>query len=350
MEGDAARAFSIAALLIATARCSSGDPVCPPEGCKEPPKNAWSPTDPSITFRGVTSVAPASATSLQVTWGPAFEPSTPRDRFRYRIDLSGSRGRRSATTAAGVLHQVIDGLEPNATYEVRVRALSSADREDENDVHLSGTTVIDTIPPAFTGAARALLLGGRAHRVSWPPAKDDLTAAPGVSYLVFASKLPGGYDYTKPTATVGPGRLFAEIQGDDDPLYFVVRAKDAAGNVDTNTTEVTTQSGSSFVSDVQPIFTASCAVPGCHVPGNPQAGMILAEGFAYGSIVNVQSTEDPRFFRVKPGSADESYLMQKLRGVALRGTQMPAPGTGNVLTPAEKEVIRRWIDEGATPQ
>jgi hypothetical protein len=34
-------------------------------------------------------------------------------------------------------------------------------------------------------------------------------------------------------------------------------------------------------------------------------------------------------------------------GVAARGTQMPAPATGNVLTDAQKSIIRAWIEQGA---
>lgn len=98
----------------------------------------------------------------------------------------------------------------------------------------------------------------------------------------------------------------------------------------------------SFASQVQPIFTESCAVPGCHVTGGI-APMSLQVGKAYGDIVNVPSIEQLPYIRVKPYDADSSYLYLKITGRA--GTRMPlnkAPlDSSNIAT------IRTWINQGA---
>lgn len=98
----------------------------------------------------------------------------------------------------------------------------------------------------------------------------------------------------------------------------------------------------SFSSQVQPIFTESCAVPGCHVTGGI-APMSLQQGKAYADIVNVPSIEQPPYVRVKPYDADSSYLYLKITGRA--GTRMPLQRAP--LDSADIATIRRWINQGA---
>ncbi len=101
--------------------------------------------------------------------------------------------------------------------------------------------------------------------------------------------------------------------------------------------------------DVQPIFTANCALSGCHAAPNPAEGQNLSAGQAFGNTVNVPSQQVARLFRVEPGNADSSYLVIKIEGEAGQvggmATQMPlgmAP-----LSRAQIDTIRSWIDAGA---
>jgi hypothetical protein len=130
-------------------------------------------------------------------------------------------------------------------------------------------------------------------------------------------------------------------------LYWVVRARDLAGNEDTNTVELSATTGVSFAENVQPIFTQHCAVVGCHVPGNPPEGQVLAAGFAYANIVNVPSEEVPSDNRVTPGNLTTSYLYLKITAQESVGTNMPPPSTNDFLSAAEKATIMNWIVEGA---
>ncbi len=98
----------------------------------------------------------------------------------------------------------------------------------------------------------------------------------------------------------------------------------------------------SFSSQVQPIFTNSCAIPGCHVTGGI-APMSLQAGFAYKDIVNAPSIEQPPYLIVKPYDADSSYLYLKITGQA--GTRMPL--NHNPLDSAQIATIRTWINQGA---
>ena len=103
----------------------------------------------------------------------------------------------------------------------------------------------------------------------------------------------------------------------------------------------------SFSGAVQPIFTASCALSGCHLGATAKEGMNLASGSAYSNIVNVLAKEcsDGRL-RVKPGDPANSYVIQKLTNVNLCfGGQMPK--TGGALPTSEETTIANWICEGA---
>ena len=110
----------------------------------------------------------------------------------------------------------------------------------------------------------------------------------------------------------------------------------------------------SFSMDIQPIFNRSCALGGCHVGPVPAQGQDLTAGVAYAQSVNVASTEQPRFKRVKPGDPSNSYLVRKIQGGPnISGVLMPngCPGVpqngAQCLTPDESAAIVQWITECA---
>jgi hypothetical protein len=107
----------------------------------------------------------------------------------------------------------------------------------------------------------------------------------------------------------------------------------------------------SFSEDIQPIFTASCALTNCHVGAGPLGapGLTLSAGQALAATVNVSSSQVPRLFRIEPGNADSSYLIIKLEGeqglVGGVGAQMPI--NADPLDQMTIDLIRSWIDAGA---
>jgi hypothetical protein len=101
----------------------------------------------------------------------------------------------------------------------------------------------------------------------------------------------------------------------------------------------------SFKDDVVPLLTTRCVV--CHVEGADQAHLSLYPD-AWVQLVGVASTESP-LKRVEPGAPAKSYLYLKLLG-----TQAEAGGSGarmpfqqDPLAPADIEVVRKWIEQGA---
>ncbi|MBP7147483.1 MAG: hypothetical protein KBD01_08055 [Acidobacteria bacterium] len=106
--------------------------------------------------------------------------------------------------------------------------------------------------------------------------------------------------------------------------------------------------------DVQPIFTANCALAGCHDPlgAAGSAGLNLQAGAIYDpalGIVGVASAQAPGVLRVAPGDADASYLVHKLEGTqgSVGGEGERMPSGAEPLPDAAIAVIREWIDDGA---
>lgn len=107
--------------------------------------------------------------------------------------------------------------------------------------------VRDRTPPSFAGIVQATfcvpgpIRDDRTSRyaLKWDRAQDDVTAAGAIAYDVYEAVTSRGEDFTRPTYSTRPGATsFAT-----PPLptnvghYFVVRARDGAGNRDRNTVE-----------------------------------------------------------------------------------------------------------------
>jgi len=103
----------------------------------------------------------------------------------------------------------------------------------------------DSTPPTFAGLESAVtcipgpIATTASYRLSWDPAADDVSRAKKIEYDIYQAEKAGGEDFSTPTYTTRAGALSfttpplpAEM-----PVYFVVRARDQAGNSDSNTVE-----------------------------------------------------------------------------------------------------------------
>jgi hypothetical protein len=105
----------------------------------------------------------------------------------------------------------------------------------------------DRTPPMFAGITHASACTPGPQRpgqttpyiLSWQAASDNISPAAQIAYDIYFSTMPGGEDFAHPTWTTSPGVTSFRTprlpsHGD---VYFIVRARDAAGNEDTNTHE-----------------------------------------------------------------------------------------------------------------
>ncbi len=99
----------------------------------------------------------------------------------------------------------------------------------------------------------------------------------------------------------------------------------------------------------QSVFTPRCS--GCHNGSNPAGGalpgsMDLRSGNSFANLVNVASLEQPTLMRVKPGEADNSYVIHKIEGAAgIAGARMPFGGP--FLDQPTIDQVRAWVGSGA---
>jgi hypothetical protein len=91
--------------------------------------------------------------------------------------------------------------------------------------------------------------------------------------------------------------------------------------------------GVSFRRDIQPIFDYKCA--SCHPIVYPY--LDLRPGRAYAQLVGVSPPTAPSYERVVPGQPQLSYLLLHPVDPSRRG----------LLTAAERQLIARWILQGA---
>jgi hypothetical protein len=105
----------------------------------------------------------------------------------------------------------------------------------------------DTTPPTFAGLKSATTCvpgpigGGRTavYHLAWDPAKDNRTPSGQIVYDVYQATTAGGEDFSAPTYTTPAGATSFDTPPltTDQVFYFVVRARDKAGNSDSNTVE-----------------------------------------------------------------------------------------------------------------
>jgi len=105
----------------------------------------------------------------------------------------------------------------------------------------------DQIPPTFAGLKSATTcLGGpigegrtSSYHLSWEAAKDNVTPSSKIVYNVYQATTAGGEDFSHPTYTTAAGvTSFDTAQlSSAKTFYFVVRARDQAGNEDQNKVE-----------------------------------------------------------------------------------------------------------------
>jgi len=98
---------------------------------------------------------------------------------------------------------------------------------------------------------------------------------------------------------------------------------------------------------IQQVFTANCALPGCHAGPTPQQGQDLSDAVtSYANIVGVASHERSQFLRIAPGDSTNSYIVMKLRNAAGIGGQ-PMPFGSYPLDPTLVIKIAAWAQQGA---
>lgn len=148
--------------------------------------------------------------------------------------------------------------------------------------------------------------------------------------------------------------------GTDPPQWFADAGDCVAYNVPADFNK-----DSPVVSFNQVAVVLGPACGKCHgSPDNPQDGLFLGgaglEGAdaatTFAHIVNVMSNESPMMMYVNPGDPSRSYLMHKLDGdqctlsdKCVSNDCKDTMPQGGSLSLDDRDMIRRWIYQGAAP-
>jgi len=199
------------------------------------------PTDQTPpTWSGLQSVTDSKkGGEITLSWSAATDRSEP---VYYNVFLSTtSNGQNFATTpyrVSGTTTYHITSLTNGQRLYAIVTAEDSstyANHTSTNSTELFATPT-DQTPPTFAGASAVSIYSEDGKlKLDWGAAYDRSTP---ISFNIYKAATSGGYNYSAPAYTVSGTSTYI-VPGflDGQYAFFVVRAKDAYNNEDTNTNE-----------------------------------------------------------------------------------------------------------------
>ena len=266
-------------------------------------------------FNGLELVSNVTGTTAQLSWPPATDAVTPSSEIVYLIYQATTPSGEiytspTYTTLAGETSYTVTGLTPGVTYYFVVRARDAAGNIDSNTLERT-TTTPDTTPPAFAGLSLVTNVTYTSMQLSWSAATDNVTPSANIAYLVYQAETPGGEVYTAASYTTSPGATTYEVAGlvPGNTYYFVVRARDAAGNVDSNTVER---------SQAQPGLHV--AIAGDDITGDGSSASpyrTITKALSFPSGTNIFVSQGTYSSVVGGGVGSETFPLQLKTGTAL---------------------------------
>jgi hypothetical protein len=227
------------------------------------------------------------------------------------------------------------------------------------DTGVVDTSIRDLTAPVFAGVQTAIADSTQID-LRWNLAVDDLSPGNEIRYRIYVSTRPRAPTRSTPPTVVSERGVTSALVpnlSSRTTYYVVVHAVDNAGNEERNDFELEVKTLTSFSGDVQPIFTTSCALPGCHVPGAASQGVIFSEGYAYNSTVDKVAGEGgainrPDIKRIDSRSSDpfDSYVWWTIQDplpAIMKSSPMPPLSAMSPFGDAERQIIGDWIREGA---
>lgn len=202
-------------------------------------------------FAGVSLVEAETSSTLRIEWKAGFDQGTAQSDLVYNVYL-GPGGvdvdltNPVAVSDPGQSSVTLSGLTPLTDYAVIVRAVDTAGNEDENTLTRYGRTP-EGVSPSFSGAKQAIATG-QTIKLYWFPATDNVTEPANIIYDIYEATEDRQQNFATPSYSSPPGAISFVVPSlqPNTKYYYVVRARDAAGNRDNNTIQVNaTTSGDS---------------------------------------------------------------------------------------------------------
>lgn len=229
-------------------RCSNID-------CHSNGKFTWAWYGDTIAPAAVTNLAAATGSevgTVALSWtAPGNDGNTAgkayRYEVRYRTTAIGDETAWNAATVAGspptanwpgsAQSMTVQGLAPGTTYHLALKTGDEAGNWSPlSSPNPSAVAKTDTEAPIFRGleTAAPVFTSGNVT-LSWPEASDR---SKPIHYLIWWRTSDQVIDYTQPPNATTTGLTYLVAGLTDGTNYnFAVRARDAFGNIDTNTVQ-----------------------------------------------------------------------------------------------------------------
>lgn len=317
-------------------------------------------------FSGCSSVVARSASTIVASWQPATDVISPAEELVYNLYAAKSvdefNFKAPDAVITGETSGVIPNLERDTPYLVVCRAADAGKNEEKNSLMLSARTKADAEPPTFEGPVAASEVGTTTATLTWSPGSDNKSDPADLVYLAYVSEFEEDLLDFDPQEVLAlaesqPGKTSLELDGlqSNKNYYAVVLARDGGDNYSAPIAPTVFTTRVSFTVDVLTaiIGAKGCAVGGtCHGGTSTPGGLSLEPDVAYQMLVGVEAgtTLGIPFLRVKPGDAEESHLIHRIKGTGpMVGApiNLLMPADGNLLSEAEINTVERWINQGA---
>lgn len=204
----------------------------------------------------------------------------------------------------------------------------------------------DATPPAFAGVTSATATAPTSVRLCWSPGSDNLTPAASLVYDAFRADAPGGEAFAgNPYQSSAAGATCMDVPAlsPGSEQCWVVRARDGAGNRDTNVVErcVTTPAVPpgcvEYATMIQPLLDRNCTR--CHSGARPPQWLRLD---SYDRVLegSVRRNE------VAACNPAGSLIVDKISPTPSLGKRMPFDGPP-YLSASQQAMVAQWIQNGA---
>jgi hypothetical protein len=301
------------------------------------------------------------AGDIALTWDAGFDDTTPVAQLAYTAYAftSSSQSHDFSHPAAqqtfiGTTGGTLGGLVSDTTYYVVCRASDLTGNQDQNKHEVSATTPDDTTPPLFNGITSATPQSGMETTnvvLTWDPASDDQTSPDQIAYDVFQANAAGGEDFTgMPVTTVTGVNTATVTLAPATQAYWVVRARDKAGNEDVNNAEATTTTFVSFSQNLQQAWNSVCI--NCHTTTHANGNRPYLDAGSGSNISTWPSYAElvlDGLGVVTPGDSANSIVYQYTYWSGSNCPTMPLGDCAQKLTQQDLAWIASWIDQGALP-
>jgi hypothetical protein len=203
-------------------------------------------------FSGAIAYGPISDSSVLVVWKPLAVEGLSYNVYVAKKAQDLSFGRPQYTAPEGADSWEVSGLDEDKTYFVAVVPVLDGVELPVGHTPIEVVAENDNKVPSFAGVESAKPADGAQVRLSWAAAKDNKSPKEVIRYLVYVGETrnfaqdPDAYELRVPFAVSAPGATSIVVAGLPKPetqYFFVVRARDAAGNIDDNFATKDSESG-----------------------------------------------------------------------------------------------------------